>query len=102
MENFVMDNAPRPLCAPALHWCLRRNPMYLLSAACVAIGARMLLVSPATSPAGEIGLVVGGGFALLLAGAAISWHKSALLTRWNPPEEGVTESWGGETWGGES
>ncbi|HOQ84627.1 MAG TPA: hypothetical protein PLQ89_02820 [Phycisphaerae bacterium] len=36
---------------------MRRNPMYLLSAACMAVGARLYLVSPGTR-AGDVGVVL--------------------------------------------
>lgn len=38
-------------------WCIARNPMYLLSAGCMAAGARMYLVDP-SNRAGEIGLIL--------------------------------------------
>src|SRR5262245_26100443 len=38
-------------------WWVQHNPNYLLSAACMAIGARLLLVSPHTR-AGDIGAVL--------------------------------------------
>ncbi len=44
-------------CARGLVWSLRRNPLYLLSAACMAVGARLYLVCP-DSPAGDIGLIL--------------------------------------------
>lgn len=39
------------------NWWIRRNPSYLLSAACMAVGARLLLVEPG-SRAGDIGLIL--------------------------------------------
>lgn len=44
-------------CARGLVWWIRRNPMYLLSAACMAVGARLYLVSP-ESYAGDVGLIL--------------------------------------------
>lgn len=40
-----------------LGWWIERNPMYLLSAACMAVGARLYLVSPSTR-AGDVGLIL--------------------------------------------
>lgn len=40
-----------------LLWGVRRNPLYLLSAACMAVGARLYLVRP-DSPAGDVGLIL--------------------------------------------
>ncbi len=53
-----MTTALRPRYAPGLHWWVRRNPTYLLSAACIALGCRMLLVSPEKSPAGDAALIL--------------------------------------------
>lgn len=39
------------------HWWIRRNPLYLLSAAAMALGARWLLVHP-DSAAGDAGLIL--------------------------------------------
>ncbi|MCK4340316.1 MAG: hypothetical protein KAY37_01160 [Phycisphaerae bacterium] len=44
-------------CARGLAWWLKRNPLYLMSAACMAVGARLYLVSPG-SYAGDIGLIL--------------------------------------------
>ncbi len=44
-------------CTRGVNWWIRRNPMYLLSAAAMALGARWYLVAP-DAPAGEIGLIV--------------------------------------------
>ena len=52
-----MDSAMRLRCADSLQWWFRRNPTYLLSAACIAVGARMLLVSPTGVP-GDVGFIV--------------------------------------------
>lgn len=41
----------------AWEWFLRHNPMYLLSAACMAEGARLLLVHPDTR-AGDLGMIL--------------------------------------------
>ena len=38
-------------------WLIRRNPTYLLSAACIAVGARLLLVHP-DSQTGDVGLIL--------------------------------------------
>ena len=40
----------------SLAWWIRRNPAYLLSAALMAVGARLYLVTP-NSPAGDLGLI---------------------------------------------
>lgn len=52
-----MRNGLREWCAQGAAWWIERNPMYLLSAACMAVGARMLLVSP-SGRAGAIGLIL--------------------------------------------
>lgn len=47
----------RSCTARSLIWGLRRNPLYLLSAACMAVGARLYLVSPDTY-AGDVGVIL--------------------------------------------
>jgi len=75
-------------CARGLVWSLRRNPLYLLSAACMAVGARLYLVSP-DSPAGNVGLI------LLTLGVlqAYEWAVTSILlalhrSRRSPEDEG--------------
>ena len=38
-------------------WWIRRNPTYLLSAVCMAVGARLYLVEPRTR-AGDVGVIL--------------------------------------------
>ena len=59
-------------------WWIQRNPMYLLSAACMALGARLYLVSPSTR-AGD------GGVILLTLGIlqAYEWAVTAVLLALN-------------------
>lgn len=45
------------LCSHCCNWWIRRNPMYLLSAGCMAVGARLYLVRP-TARAGDVGLIL--------------------------------------------
>ncbi len=44
-------------CARLGRWCIERNPMYLLSTACMAVGTRLYLVDP-SSRAGDVGLIL--------------------------------------------
>jgi hypothetical protein len=44
-------------CAASAAWWIRRNPTYLLSAACMAVGARLYLVEPRTR-AGDVGMIL--------------------------------------------
>jgi len=44
--------------APALRWYMQRNPTYVLSGACIACGARMLLVPAESPPAGDFSLIL--------------------------------------------
>jgi hypothetical protein len=44
-------------CAYCAAWWIRRNPTYLLSAACMALGARLYLVEPRTR-AGDMGVIL--------------------------------------------
>lgn len=52
-----MTNGLWRRCAPLVSWWIRRNPLYLLSAVAMAVGARLYLVTP-DAPAGEIGLIL--------------------------------------------
>ncbi len=52
-----MNPPRRSWCARGFSWWLRRNPMYLLSAGCMAVGARLYLVSP-SARAGDLGLIL--------------------------------------------
>lgn len=52
-----MDSVPGSWYTRSVVWWLHRNPLYLMSAACMAIGARLYLVSPG-SYAGDIGLIL--------------------------------------------
>lgn len=51
-----MASAQNPLIR-LTDWLIRRNPTYLLSAACIAVGARLLLVHP-DSRTGDVGLIL--------------------------------------------
>lgn len=55
-------------------WFIRRNPMYLASAALMAIGARLFLVDPNTAP-GEIKLIL----ITLIVLQLYEWAVSAIL-----------------------
>jgi len=55
-------------------WMLRRNPLYLLSAVLMAVGARLYLVSPSAAP-GDIGLIV----TTLVVLQVYEWGVSGLL-----------------------
>ncbi|HRX86644.1 MAG TPA: hypothetical protein P5572_16595 [Phycisphaerae bacterium] len=44
--------------APALRWWVQRNPAYVLSAACIACGARLLLVPEHKLPAGDLAVIL--------------------------------------------
>lgn len=44
-------------CAASAAWWIRRNPTYLLSAACMAVGARLYLVEPRPR-AGDVGMIL--------------------------------------------
>jgi len=57
-----------------VEWMLRRNPLYLLSAVLVAVGARLYLVSPSAAP-GDIGLIV----TTLVVVQVYEWGVSGLL-----------------------
>ena len=48
-EQFTNENG--------FHWWIRRNPLYLLSAVAMALGARWLLVHP-DATAGDVGLIL--------------------------------------------
>lgn len=61
-------------CVAAIAWWLRRNPLYLLSAACMAVGARLCLVRPGT-PAGDLGVIL----ATLGVLQAYEWAVTGLL-----------------------
>jgi hypothetical protein len=50
-------NAAWTCCARGVVWWIRRNPMYLVSAACMAVGARLYLVDP-NAYAGDIGVIL--------------------------------------------
>lgn len=52
-----MDSVRGSWYARGVVWWLRRNPLYLMSAACMAVGARLYLVSPG-SYAGDAGLIL--------------------------------------------
>ena len=55
-------------------WLLRHNPLYLLSAALMALGARLCLVDP-TDAAGDVAVIL-----LTLAGLqAYEWAVGAVL-----------------------
>ncbi len=60
-----------PRCA---RWTLRRNPMYLMSAVLMAVGARLLLVTPAGA-AGDIKLIL----ATLAVLQVYEWAVSGIL-----------------------
>ena len=69
-----MCDSRRGRCARWARWCLYRNPMYLLSGAFMAVGARLYLVDP-SGRAGEIGLI------LLTLGVlqAYEWAVTSIL-----------------------
>ena len=69
-----MSESLRLLRARGIQWWIRRNPLYLLSAACVAIGARMLLVSPGDVP-GDVGLIL----LTLIALQCYEWSVTGFL-----------------------
>lgn len=69
-----MEHALADRCAPTLRWFVLRNPFYLLSAVCMGIGARWLLVSPHL-PAGDIDLIL----ITLAALQAYEWCVTAVL-----------------------
>ncbi len=48
----------RACSSPTLRWWVQRNPAYVLSAACIAYGARMLLVPDGRLPAGDLTLIL--------------------------------------------
>ncbi|HNO77364.1 MAG TPA: hypothetical protein PKN33_04820 [Phycisphaerae bacterium] len=48
----------RACSSPTLRWWVQRNPAYVLSAACIACGARMLLVPEHKPPAGDVMLIL--------------------------------------------
>ncbi len=48
----------RACSSPTLRWWVQRNPAYVLSAACIACGARMLLVPEHKPPAGDLVLIL--------------------------------------------
>ncbi|MBI4581984.1 MAG: hypothetical protein HY718_19960 [Planctomycetes bacterium] len=80
-----MSGQAMVLRAPWAGWIIRRNPTYLLSAACMAVGARLYLVSPSTR-AGDVGLI------LLTLGIlqAYEWAVTAILlalSRWRRSPE---------------
>ncbi|HEY3246248.1 MAG TPA: hypothetical protein VGM03_23130 [Phycisphaerae bacterium] len=52
-----MFHGIRSRCARCAGWWIEHNPTYLLSAACIAAGARLYLVTP-TARAGDIGLIL--------------------------------------------
>lgn len=52
-----MNGELQGMSARCVAWLLWRNPLYLLSAALMAVGARLYLVSP-TDAAGDIGLIL--------------------------------------------
>ena len=56
-KRCVMETASQSWCARRLVWWLRRNPLYLMSAGCMAVGARLYLVQPNT-PVGDIGVIL--------------------------------------------
>jgi len=47
----------RRLCVSSADWWIRRNPTYLLSGICIALGARLYLVSP-SARAGDLGVIL--------------------------------------------
>jgi len=57
-----------------LNWIIRRNPTYLISAVLMAVGARLLLVSP-NDPAGDVRLIV----ATLVVLQVYEWAVGAIL-----------------------
>lgn len=57
-----------------VEWLLRRNPLYLVSAALMAVGARLYLVGPSDAP-GDIGLIL----TTLGAVQVYEWAVSGLL-----------------------
>jgi len=63
-----MNSDKKFCCAKWTGWIVQRNPMYLLSAACMAVGARLYLVDPSTR-AGDIGII------LLTAGHVWPWTR---------------------------
>lgn len=80
-----MNGQAEMLRAGWMSWWVRRNPMYLMSAACMAVGTRLYLVSPSTR-AGDLGLI------LLTLGIlqAYEWAVGAVLialNRWNRAPE---------------
>ena len=64
----------RPLRVLGIQWWIRQNPFYLLSAACMALGTRMLLVSPGDVP-GDISLIL----LTLIALQCYEWSVTGLL-----------------------
>ena len=67
-------------CARGLNWWLRRNPLYLFSAAAMALGARWYLVGP-DAEAGKIGLIlltlgILQAYELAVTGVIIALHRA--------------------------
>ena len=52
-----MTGKMRPICSDGIRWWLRKNPMYLMSAGCIAYGAREMLVLPG-SIAGDVSFIL--------------------------------------------
>lgn len=69
-----MSAAPQSGIGRACAWLIDRNPTYLVSACLVAVGARGLLVDPA-SPAGDLVLIV----VTLAALQLYEWAVGAIL-----------------------
>ena len=69
-----MGNGIRGELARFVGWMLRRNPLYLLSAVLMAVGARLYLVSPSAAP-GDLGLII----TTLVVLQVYEWGVSGLL-----------------------
>ena len=74
-----MTRVPLGLCARTAAWWIKRNPMYLLSAAAMAVGAKLYLSAP-DARAGDVGLIlltlgVLQAYELAVAGVLILLHR---------------------------
>lgn len=76
----------RSWCARGLNWWIRRNPLYLLSAAAMALGARWYLVTP-DAAAGDVRLILLTLAVLQLYELAVSGVLILLHRRNKSPED---------------